>query len=115
METKPSGNRKQRAPGHAFALLAPDCDPPHCFLAEAPSPADLSEFAQAPESTGCPPTAAGNPRSSRQNGLLVICELKSSIDKAGMYSFERKARSYEQQQRTANRLGDSFPGPPLWL
>jgi len=40
-----------------------------------------------------------------RNGLLVICELKSSIDKAGMYSFERKARFYERRhQRTANRL-----------
>ena len=40
-----------------------------------------------------------------KNGLLLICELKSSIDKAGMYIFERKARFYEQRhQRTANRL-----------
>jgi hypothetical protein len=40
-----------------------------------------------------------------QNGLLLICELKSSIDKAGMYSFERKARFYERRhQRQANRL-----------
>jgi hypothetical protein len=40
-----------------------------------------------------------------KNGLLLICELKSSIDKAGMYSFERKARFYERRhQRTANRL-----------
>ena len=40
-----------------------------------------------------------------RNGLLLICELKSSIDKAGMYIFERKARFYEQRhQRTANRL-----------
>ncbi|CAK0757904.1 conserved hypothetical protein [Gammaproteobacteria bacterium] len=40
-----------------------------------------------------------------QNGLLLICELKSSIDKAGMYIFERKARFYERQhQRIANRL-----------
>jgi len=40
-----------------------------------------------------------------KNGLLIICELKSSIDKAGMYIFERKARFYEQRhQRTANRL-----------
>ena len=39
------------------------------------------------------------------NGLLLICELKSSIDKAGMYIFERKARFYERRhQRTANRL-----------
>lgn len=40
-----------------------------------------------------------------KNGLLLICEIKSSIDKAGMYIFERKARFYEQRhQRTANRL-----------
>ena len=40
-----------------------------------------------------------------KNGLLLICELKSSIDKAGMYSFERKARFYEKRhQRKANRL-----------
>lgn len=39
------------------------------------------------------------------NGSLVICELKSSIDKAGMYMFERKARFYEQRHgRQANRL-----------
>jgi hypothetical protein len=32
-------------------------------------------------------------------------ELKSSIDKAGMYIFERKARFYERRhQRQANRL-----------
>ena len=40
-----------------------------------------------------------------KNGLLLICELKSSIDKAGMYSFERKARFYERRhERQANRL-----------
>ncbi|MEA3640733.1 MAG: DUF3782 domain-containing protein [Lamprobacter sp.] len=40
-----------------------------------------------------------------KNGLLILCELKSSIDKAGMYSFERKARFYERRhQRQANRL-----------
>jgi hypothetical protein len=39
------------------------------------------------------------------DGQLLICELKSSIDKAGMYSFERKARFYEKRhQRQANRL-----------
>ncbi|MBK8750876.1 MAG: DUF3782 domain-containing protein [Candidatus Competibacteraceae bacterium] len=39
-----------------------------------------------------------------KNGLLLICELKSSIDKAGMYIFERKARFYEKRhQRQANR------------
>lgn len=40
-----------------------------------------------------------------KNGLLIICELKSSIDKAGMYIFERKARFYEKRhQRQAQRL-----------
>jgi hypothetical protein len=40
-----------------------------------------------------------------RNGTLLICELKSSIDKAGMYIFERKARFYEKRHgRTANRL-----------
>jgi hypothetical protein len=40
-----------------------------------------------------------------KNGLLLILELKSSIDKAGMYSFERKARFYEKRHgRQANRL-----------
>jgi hypothetical protein len=40
-----------------------------------------------------------------RNGLLILCELKSSIDKAGMYVFERKARFYERRhQRQANRL-----------
>ncbi len=39
------------------------------------------------------------------NGQLLICALKSSIDKAGMYSFERKARFYERRhQRRADRL-----------
>ena len=39
------------------------------------------------------------------NGHLLICELKSSIDKAGMYSFERKARFYERRhERQADRL-----------
>ena len=40
-----------------------------------------------------------------KNGMLLICELKSSIDKAGMYIFERKARFYERRhQRQAQRL-----------
>ena len=40
-----------------------------------------------------------------KNGMLLICELKSSIDKAGMYIFERKARFYERRhQRSAHRL-----------
>ncbi|UHD16778.1 PD-(D/E)XK nuclease family protein [Thiocapsa bogorovii] len=40
-----------------------------------------------------------------KNGLLLICELKSSIDKAGLYIFERKARFYERRhERKADRL-----------
>lgn len=40
-----------------------------------------------------------------KNGLLLICELQSSIDKAGMYIFERKARFYEKRhQQKADRL-----------
>jgi len=39
------------------------------------------------------------------NGMLLICELKSSIDKAGMHIFERKARFYESRHnRKADRL-----------
>ncbi|MGA1283373.1 MAG: PD-(D/E)XK nuclease family protein [Prochlorothrix sp.] len=35
-----------------------------------------------------------------KNGVVILCELKSSIDKAGMYSFDRKASFYA---RTRNR------------
>jgi hypothetical protein len=40
-----------------------------------------------------------------KNGLLPICVLKSSIDKADMHIFERKARFYESRhKRKADRL-----------
>jgi len=40
-----------------------------------------------------------------KNGLLLICELKSSMSKPDMYTFERKARFYERRhQRQADRL-----------
>ena len=40
-----------------------------------------------------------------KDGRLLICELRSWIDKAGMYMFERKARFYERRhQRQADRL-----------
>ncbi|RMI17558.1 MAG: DUF3782 domain-containing protein [Calditrichaeota bacterium] len=40
-----------------------------------------------------------------KNGLLIICEIKSSMSKADMYLFERKARFYEKRhQRQAERL-----------
>jgi hypothetical protein len=40
-----------------------------------------------------------------KNGLLILCELKSSVDKPAMYSFERKARFYERcHHRRADRL-----------
>ncbi|WP_017296059.1 PD-(D/E)XK nuclease family protein [Geminocystis herdmanii] len=39
-----------------------------------------------------------------KNGLLILCEIKSSIDKAGMYSFDRKVAFYEKRhQRKADR------------
>ncbi|WP_198145879.1 PD-(D/E)XK nuclease family protein [Desulfonatronovibrio magnus] len=40
-----------------------------------------------------------------KNGMLIICELKSSIDKSAMYAFERKARFYEKLHgQKADRL-----------
>lgn len=40
-----------------------------------------------------------------KNSMLIICEIKSSIDKAGMYIFERKARFYEEKNnRKASKL-----------
>ena len=40
-----------------------------------------------------------------KNGLLIICELKSSMSRSDMYTFERKVRFYEQRhQRQANRM-----------
>jgi len=40
-----------------------------------------------------------------KNGLLLICELKSSMSKSDIYTFERKARFYEQRhERKAERL-----------
>ena len=40
-----------------------------------------------------------------KNGLLLICELKSSMSKPDMYTFERKARFCERRHpRKANRL-----------
>ncbi|MBF0498437.1 MAG: DUF3782 domain-containing protein, partial [Deltaproteobacteria bacterium] len=34
-----------------------------------------------------------------KNGLLIICELKSSLSKSDMYAFERKVRYYEKKHR----------------
>jgi len=40
-----------------------------------------------------------------KNGLLVLCEIKSSMSKSDMYAFERKARFYEKRHaRRSNRL-----------
>ncbi len=39
-----------------------------------------------------------------KNGLLIICEIKSSMSKSDMYSFDRKVSFYEKRhQRQANR------------
>ncbi len=40
-----------------------------------------------------------------KNGMLIICEIKSSVSKADMYSFERKARFYERRHgKKASRM-----------
>ncbi|RME51488.1 MAG: DUF3782 domain-containing protein, partial [Caldilineae bacterium] len=39
-----------------------------------------------------------------KNGTLILCEIKSSMSKADMYTFERKVRFYEKRHdRQANR------------
>jgi hypothetical protein len=39
-----------------------------------------------------------------KNGLVIVCEIKSSISKADMYIFSRKAEFYQQKyQRSVNR------------
>ncbi len=40
-----------------------------------------------------------------RDGLLIICEIKSSMSKSDMYAFERKVRFYEQRHnREASRI-----------
>jgi len=40
-----------------------------------------------------------------KNGLLIVCEIKSSMSKGDMYIFERKVRFYEKRhQRKADRM-----------
>jgi hypothetical protein len=40
-----------------------------------------------------------------KNGLLVLCEIKSSVGRADVYAFERKARFYERRHgQQADRL-----------
>ena len=41
-----------------------------------------------------------------KNGLLLICELKSSVGKADMYIFERKVRFYERRHQSQGRPHD---------
>jgi hypothetical protein len=39
-----------------------------------------------------------------KDGLLIVCEIKSSVSKADMYTFERKVRFYERKhERQASR------------
>ena len=38
-----------------------------------------------------------------KNGLLMLCELKSSMSRADMFAFYKKAKFYEKKQ---NRKGD---------
>ena len=53
-----------------------------------------------------------------KNGLVIVCELKSSISKSDMYTFDRKVAFYEKlYQRSVNRkivispMVDSFAFP----
>ena len=40
-----------------------------------------------------------------KNGLLIICEIKSSVSKSDMYTFERKVRFYEKRhQQLVSRM-----------
>lgn len=40
-----------------------------------------------------------------KNGLLIVCEIKSSMSRSDMYTFERKVRFYEKRQnRQTNRM-----------
>ena len=40
-----------------------------------------------------------------KDGLLIICEIKSSMSRSEMYTFERKVRFYEKQhKRTTDRM-----------
>jgi len=40
-----------------------------------------------------------------KNGVLIICEIKFSVGKSEMYTFERKVRFYEQKHdRKASRM-----------
>jgi hypothetical protein len=40
-----------------------------------------------------------------KNGVLIVCEIKSSVSKSDMYIFERKVRFYEQKQtRQVSRM-----------
>jgi hypothetical protein len=40
-----------------------------------------------------------------KNGMLMICEIKSSVNKSDMYIFERKVRFYEKKHaRQASRM-----------
>ncbi len=49
------------------------------------------------------------------NGLLLIAEIKSSMSRADMYLFERKARFYERKhQRVANKLIVISPMVDKW-
>ena len=38
-----------------------------------------------------------------KNGIVILCEIKSSIDKGGMHLFNRKVTFYEKHHRAVNR------------
>jgi hypothetical protein len=49
-----------------------------------------------------------------RNGDLILCELKSSMYKSDMYTFDRKVRFYEQrhQRQVQRKIAVSPMAPP---
>jgi len=54
-----------------------------------------------------------------KNGLLILCELKSSISKSDMHTFKHKARFYEKQhRRQVSRkivVSSTIDNPARWV
>ncbi len=64
---------------------------------------NVTEYDDAGEVFGCPDQVELDV--IVKNGKLIICEIKSSMTRADMYIFERKARFYEKMHnRKADRL-----------
>ena len=63
---------------------------------------NVNEFDDEGEVFGCPDQVEIDV--IIKNGLLILCEIKSNIDKGGMYIFNRKVEFYQKRhQRQVNR------------